>query len=167
MLPEAESELIPVHIRDKNRALHGSSQNHLSNGYKRKSRSMESFGINAQRNRQSQSYSVAQSQVDIAEVPIASSPTAATASVTSKEPTRSMKSQYSQTDLHVDAESDVIMAPSAKVRTASIGRSTQCPLPKPPKRTSASVYGHKRNGSIRSMNDIEKEILYGRETMLA
>lgn len=157
-LPNKEFELVPI---VRNRDVH-----RLSNSFKRKSRSMESFGKEAlraaaQAEQQASSGGViSKSQADIHAVP----PSAVSKSVSNK---------YSQTDLTIDTEPPAAGMVTSTVassgygtsrslggtpspRAASLGGSTRgptlCPLPKPPAAQPGShqVKGHRRQRSISS-----------------
>ncbi|TRY73268.1 hypothetical protein TCAL_14647 [Tigriopus californicus] len=141
-LPNTEFEMVPI-IRSQT-----NHQRRLSNGCKRKSRSMESFGVTSQRGvvpplPAHETSSNSRSQVDVHHNGSAMSTSTA--------------DKYSQTDLTLDHE-----VPSQNnnnnmtIRSTGSGRSrtqpTQCPVPKVPQR-------HRHTSS-----QMEREILYGRET---
>lgn len=149
-LPNTEFEMVPI-IRTQT-----NHQRRLSNGCKRKSRSMESFGVTSQmRNGPpmpgNETSSNSRSQVDV-HVNHHHNGSAMCTSTADK---------YSQTDLTLDHEvpsqNNNINHNSMTIRsTGSTGRvrtqPTQCPLPKVPQR--------QRHTS----SQMEREILYGRET---
>ena len=157
-LPNKEFELVPI---VRNRDVH-----RLSNSFKRKSRSMESFGKEALRaaaqaeQRAANGGVISKSQADIHAVPTAVS--------------KSVSNKYSQTDLTVDTEpagggmvtstvassgygTSRSLGGTPSPRAASLGGSargpTQCPLPKPPapvQQGSHQVKGHRRQKSVSS-----------------